>query len=109
MQRAKINIKINDYIIKETGIIDNDILKLKDKEDSISFDLKNLVLTKENKELKIVMDFKNKQVIYHLIKENQKFTNNFTVFSLTNRDKQVIINYQIEDADFNMQINYETI
>lgn len=109
MQKVNIIIKINDYIIKNQGIIDKEILKVKDKDEKIEFDIKKLVLTKENKELRITMDFNKETVIYDLIKEKGNFNNKLTILSLTNSDKQVIIIYQIEDADFNLQINYETI
>ena len=108
MKKAKIKIEINDYTIEGIGSIYNDILHLK-KEEDIEFDLKNLLLIKKNKELILTMKFLSKEVIYELVEENKKFINNFTIFSLTNDDKQVIIRYRIEDADFLLKINYETI
>lgn len=109
MKKAKIKIEINDYIIEKEGIIDNDVLVVKDSSDKITFDQKKLLLIKENDELIINIDFKNKTVIYELVKENQKFSNNFEIFSLTNEHKHVIINYRIEGASFLLKINYETI
>ena len=109
MQKARIKIKINDHIIEGIGQINNNILALKKDEEVIKFDLKNNILTKENKELNIQLDFINKLVTYELIEEKQKFSNNLVIFSLTNTDKQVMINYQIEKADFILEINYETI
>lgn len=109
MKKANIKIKINDYIIENQGIIDKEILKVQDKDENIEFDTKNLILTKENTELKITMDFNKETVIYDLIKEKGHFNNKLTTLSLTNSDKQVIIIYRIEDADYNLQINYETI
>ena len=107
MKKVKIRIEINDYIIEDQGILDQEILTLKGEE-SISFDLKNLVLSKQNKDLIININFKEKQVTYTLVEENKKFINNLTIFSLTNSNKQVIIRYRIEDADFTLKINYET-
>ena len=109
MKKAKIKIEINDYIIEKEGIIDNDVLVVKDSSDKITFDQKKLLLIKENDELIINIDFKYKTVIYELVKENQKFSNNFEIFSLTNEHKHVMINYQIEGASFLLKINYETI
>lgn len=109
MQKAHIIIKINDYVIQKQGTIDNGVLKVKDNDDNIIFDIKNQVFTKENKDLKITIDFTNNKVLYELIKENAKFSNNFDILSLTNHDKQVIIIYQIENTDFNLEISYETI
>ncbi len=109
MKKAKIKIEINDYIIEKEGIIDNDVLIVEDSKDKITFDNEKLLLIKKNDELIINMDFKNKIIIYELVKENQKFSNNFEIISLTNEHKHVIINYQIEDASFLLKINYETI
>lgn len=109
MQKANIRIKINDYIIENEGIIDNEILKLKTNNEDILYDIKNQVLIKIDNELELTLDFKNKKVFYELIKEKQHFSTNFTIFSLTNSPKQVIIKYRIENTNFSLQINYETI
>ena len=109
MQKARIIIKINDHIIEGIGELNNNILALEKDDELIKFDLKKEQLTKKNKDLNIELDFINKIVTYELIEEKQKFSNNLVIFSLTNEDKQVMINYQIEQADFLLQINYETM
>ena len=109
MLKAKIKIEINDYTINQEGIIDNDILIVYDKEEKITFDLKNLILHKENKELIIDMDFNKKKIKYELVTEKRQFSNDFTIISLTNSNNQYIINYRIEETYFLLKINYETI
>ena len=109
VEKIKVKIKINDYIIKELGTIDKGIIRVKNEENSIIFDTNTLKLVKENKHLKIDMDFKEKTLDYTLIPERQKFSSFFTINSLTNRPKQVIINYRIEKEDFLLKIEYETI
>ena len=109
MLKAKIKIEINDYTINQEGIIDNDILIVYDKEEKITFDLKNLILHKENKELIIDMDFNKKKIKYELVTEKRQFSNDFTIISLTNSNNQYIINYRIEETNFLLKINYETI
>ena len=109
MQKARIIIKINDHIIEGIGQINNNILAIEKDEELIEFDLNKCILNKKNKELKIELDFMNKTVNYGLIEEKKEFCNNLTIFSLTNKDKQVMINYQIEQANFSLEINYETI
>ena len=109
MRKAKIKIEINDYTINQEGIIDNDILIVYDKEEKITFDLKNLILHKENKELIIDMDFNKKKIKYELVTEKRQFSNDFTIISLTNSNNQYIINYRIEETYFLLKINYETI
>lgn len=108
MQKAKIKIEINDYTIEGIGFVNKGILSLKQEED-IKFDLTNFILVKKNTDLILTIDFKNKKVIYELVKENKKFSDYFLIFSLTNSNKQVIIKYRIEDADFLLKVNYETI
>lgn len=108
MKEAKIKIEINDYTIEGLGTLNKNILSITTDE-TIDFDLENSVLIKKNKDLILTMDFKEKTVIYELVEGHKKFINNFTIFSLTNSNKQVIIRYRIEDADFLLNINYETI
>ncbi len=109
MQKAKIKIEINDYIINQEGIIDNDVLIVYDKEEKVTFDLKKLILHKENKELIIDIDFNKKRIKYELVTEKIQFSNDFTILSLTNSNNQYIINYRIEETNFLLKINYETI
>ena len=108
---AKVNVKINinDEIIEEKGILTENILKLKDKETNIIFDYNNLILIRENSEYKIKIDFKQNKVEYNLKNTSHKFYTDLTILSLTNHDKQVMINYRIEETDFSLNIKCETI
>lgn len=108
-KKVKVKITINDYIIENIGILVNDTLKVKDNNTNILFNYENLTLTRKDKEKEIVLDFKNKQLTYSLKDIPNKFYNNFTLLSLTNNDKQYIINYQIEENKFHLSINIETI
>lgn len=107
MQKIDIKLKINDYNIEEEGILENNILKVKTDKEYIEYDLNNNILLKEDKDLKIEMDFINKEIKYHLLKENKIFSNFFNIISLTNNDKKVIINYQIEQTSFLLEIEYK--
>jgi len=107
-KKVKVKITINDYIIENIGILVNDILKVDDKGTNILFDYENLILTREDEEKQIVLDFKNNTLTYSLKELSNEFSNNFTILSLTNNDKQVIINYQIEENKFHLSINIET-
>lgn len=109
MSKVKAKIIINEEIIEKKGILIKNILKIKDNESNITFDYENLVLTRETSEYKIILDFKNEKIIYNLKNNSQKFYSDFIILSLTNHDKQVMINYRIEDEDFSLDIKYETI
>jgi len=108
-KKVKAKILVNDYIVENTGILVNDKLRVKDKDTIILFDYANLTLTREDKEKKLILDFKNELLTYSLKGLSNKFYNNFTILSLTNQDKQVMINYQIEENKFSLSINLETI
>jgi len=108
-KKVKVKITINDYIIENIGILVNDTLKVNDNGTNILFDYENLILTRKDNEKEIILDFKNKLLTYSLNEIPNKFSNNFTIISLTNNDKQYIINYQIEENKFYLSINIETI
>lgn len=109
MERVEAEIKVNDYIIKSEGIIENNTLKVKDNETLFAFDLKNLILIRENKEIKIIIDFKKEIVTYKVLDTKKEFYNKFTCLSLTNKDKEYNIIYQMEENVFKLSIKYETI
>ena len=109
MEKVKVNIKVNDYIVKGEGKIDNNILKIANKEEQISFDLKKLVLNRETKEIKMMLDFKNKSLKYMLKKTNSEINTKITVLSLTNKDKEYNIMYQMEQNILNLKIKYEKL
>ena len=109
MIKVKAKININDYKIEKEGILDNDILTVQDNDTNLIFDYKNLILARQNNDYEIIIDFKNKTISYVLTDIPQKFYNNFTILSLTNSNKQVMINYQIEENQFSLDIKHETI
>lgn len=109
MKKIRIKIEINDHIIEGIGTKSNNIITLKANDEIIEYDIEKQLLVKENKELIIKLDYLNKKVYYELVGENKKFSNDLVIFSLTNEDKHVMIRYQIEQADFSLKINYETI
>ena len=109
MQKVRIKIKINDYIIDEIGFLNNNVIQVEASKEIIKFDYKNNVLEKQDNDLRITMDFNNKKIKYELLNENNKFYNKLILLSLTNDNKTVIINYQIEETNFLLKITYEPI
>jgi len=109
MEKVKVKIKINDYIIENKGIIDNEILIVNDNETKLSYDYKNNTLKRENNDYIIVLDFDNKKVKYNKKEVNNEFSNKLTILKLTNHNKQVNIKYEIEEEVFLLDIKYETI
>lgn len=109
MQKVRIKIKVNEHIIEGAGELIDKKLTLKTNKEELEYDLKKSVFTKKNSELIIIMDFLNKRINYTLVNEKKTFTDNLIIFSLTNYNKQVMINYQIDNTSFFLEIKYETI
>ena len=100
-----IELKINDYVIKN-GKKDNNILTFIDKEDTITFDINNLILKKENKDTKNVIDFKKKSIIYLLKENNSIFNIDININNISCENNKIIINYEVEKETFNLYITY---
>lgn len=110
MKKIRVKIKINEYKIEKDGMINNDLLTCFDNDElktKITFDFKNEVLTRENKEICIKLNFKNRHLEYTLKEANKTFLNNFIILKLIIKNKEAIINYQIEEENFELKIFYE--
>lgn len=107
MKRVKVSILVNDYAISGVGVIENNILKIKNNDEYIRFNLKDIIFEKKTKELSIILDFKNKVLKYSIPETDKEFYNEIKVLSLTNSDKEYNIMYQMEEKVFNLKITYE--
>jgi len=110
MKKIRVKIEINEYKIEKDGMINNDLLTCFDNDElktKISFDFKNQVLTRENKEIVIRLDFKSHQLEYTLKSVNKTILNNFIILKLIIKNKEAIINYQIEEENFKLKLFYE--
>ena len=68
MSKIDISIKVNDYKIKTQGIKREHIISCidnNDKKTKVTINTKELALTRENNELIIKIDFKNKNIRYY--------------------------------------------
>lgn len=109
MDKIKVNLKINDYKINETGIIDNDVIKITKEDTKLEYNLKNNILTRENNDMKQVINFKEQYFTYKLKEIPSEISEKINLISLTNQNKQVNIIYQIGEDIFYLNLNYETI
>ncbi|MGN0993255.1 MAG: hypothetical protein ACI4PE_04980 [Bacilli bacterium] len=112
IQKIKVYIEVNEYKINNTGTKYNEIIHCTDNNDNItkiSFDLKNNILTRENKEIEMNIDFSNKQIKYHLKQENKSITFPIKINKLTKDKTRIIGIYQIENEIFNLKIEYKII
>lgn len=109
MEKVRVKLTINDYVIEETGIIDNETINLSENKTDLKYDIKNNILTRENNEMKQVINFNNSNFSYLLKEISKEICEKINVISLTNKDKQVNIIYQIGEDIFNLNLKYETI
>lgn len=109
MKEVNVEIIVNDYKMNSKGIIEKGILIVKENDAEILFDLENLILTRINSDIKIVIDFKNNTMNYKIPESDKDFSNNLITLLLTNKDKEYNIIYQIEKEVFYLKIKYETI
>lgn len=110
-KKIKVNIEVNDYKITNTGTKYNEIISCLDNNDNqtkVTYDLKNNILTRENKELTISIDFTKKQIEYHLKQENKTAISQIKINKLQKLENQITITYQIEDNTFNLKIEYKS-
>ena len=110
--KIKINIKVNNYKIENIGTKYKEILNCIDNNDNkteVSFNLKKYILIRENKEIKIQMDFLNKKINYYLKENNKNLTIPITVKDVNEKENQIEITYQTEEEIFNLKIEYINI
>ena len=110
MQKTKIKLKINDYFLDTTGFLNNNILSFFDKDQNkteMIVDFTTNRFIRNNSEYKIEIDFNQEEIKYHLKKEDLKFTQNIKTIMLKKNDNEYIINYQIEENPFMLNIKYE--
>ena len=62
---------------------------------------------RNNSECKIEIDFNQEKIKYYLKKEDLKFTQNIKTIMLKKNNNEYIINYQIEENPFVLNIKYD--
>ena len=112
IQKIKVYIEVNEYKINNNGTKYNEIIHCTDNNDNItkiSFDLKNNILTRENEEIEMNIDFLNKQIKYHLKQENKSTTFPIKINKFNKEKTKIIGIYQIENDIFKLKIEYKII
>ena len=110
MQKIKVKLKINDYALNTNGYLNNNILSFNDKDSlttNIIYDINNDLLIRDNNDITIKIDFNNKIVEYFLKNEKYTLKQDIKIFKLHKNETSIIINYQIEENDFNLELLYE--
>ena len=65
------------------------------------------MLIRDNNDITIKIDFNNKIVEYFLKNEKYTLKQDIKIFKLHKNETSIIINYQIEENDFNLELLYE--
>ncbi len=110
MKKTKIELKINEYFLNTIGYLNNNILSFFDKDQNkteMILDLNTNRFIRNNNECKIEIDFNQEEIKYYLKKEDLKFTQNIKTIMLKKNNNEYIINYQIEENPFVLNIKYE--
>lgn len=97
----KIRVKINEDESIIDAIIDNNIIKYMEPENtSVSYDLENNILERDNEDIHMIYDFNNKNgsiLVKEMERELEISIENILIDRLKNNIK---VNYSIENNDF---------
>ena len=96
MEKIKALVEVNDYKFESTGILTKGVMHLEDKDTDFYFDINNMILTRKNKELELVIDYKKELFISRIPELRQEINSKIQVLVLTNINKTINIIYQIE-------------
>lgn len=108
-EKIRVYIKVNDYKINNVGTKQNNEISCIDNNDNetqVIYNLENHSLTRDNKDIKITLDFKNKKAEYDLKQENKSLVSDLEVKKLTKKGKLLNIIYIHNEETFNLKITY---
>ena len=109
MGKIDIKIKVNNYKINTKGIKQKNIITCIDNNDNqtkIKIDTENLILKRENNDIIINIDFKNKNIEYYLKEHNKKVNTPIKVNKIRKQPQKIKINY-INEEEFALEITYK--
>ena len=111
MPKIKINVKLCNKEEKRewnvVGIIQEKILKYKEDDTIVTLDYEKHILKRDNKELKMVYNFKKKQGKITIKENNQIIEIPIETKNIKRKGNDIRIEYQIEDEVFIYQVKEE--
>lgn len=111
MPKIKINVKLCNKEEKRewnvVGIIQEKILKYKEDDTIVTLDYEKHILNRDNKELKMVYNFKKKQGTITIKENNQIIEIPIETKNIKRKGNDIRIEYQIEDEVFIYQVKEE--
>lgn len=111
MPKIKINVKLCNKEEKRewnvVGIIQEKKLKYKEDDTIVTLDYEKHILKRDNKELKMVYNFKKKQGTITIKENNQIIEIPIETKNIKRKGNDIRIEYQIEDEVFIYQVKEE--
>ena len=111
MPKIKINVNLCNKEEKRewnvVGIIQEKILKYKEDDTIVTLDYEKHILKRDNKELKMVYNFKKKQGTITIKENNQIIEIPIETKNIKRKGNDIRIEYQIEDEVFIYQVKEE--
>lgn len=100
----ELNNKENPYTYNGIATIQNNVIRYKDEDSHILFDIKRNVLIKKDNEKTLKLDFYNK--IMHIKIGNNELKGNIEVLNITNKqNKEITITYVIDKNKIKLSLN----
>ncbi len=100
--KIKVMCQINNYIIESMGTINDNIIKFNNKNSTISYDIKNLILTNDE----YILNFYNRKCLFS---NNLYIPVEILYISNNDEEKEYKIIYKIGDEKFTFSLKYEII
>lgn len=110
MKDIDVYISVNDYIITTTGNIKENVVTCVDNNDKITlvkFDIVNFVLIRDNDDVRINIDFKNKRLDYYFKIYDRVMDFDIEVEKFNREDNKFFIKYVYENQEFFLKIEYK--
>ena len=112
MQKVNIKVKIIPDFPKEreyNGLINNEILSYKEKDTKVDIDLKKCIVTREDNEKIIIINYDNEVINLSLKGYNYEIDIPIEKIKKDIHDKYLNIKYRVEDKIVEYILEYEVI
>ena len=111
MKEVNLKLKINDFLIEQQGKINENILSFSHNNVNYEFNIKELILRRENNEFLSIINFKKKEDNnFYLLKEvSKEIINNLVIKELQVLENMFIIRYEIDEMVFDFVLKYEEV
>ena len=111
MPKVKINYFLNSNktrTFETTGVLNKNLLTFKDEEVMFVFDIEKCILKRKNDEYDLYLSFLDNKSSLNM-KKLGIININLKTKNLEKNDNIIIINYLLNEEEFNLKINYEGI